>query len=537
MWRWARKNRPGLAPAPTPAPLTTPTAPSWQDTPWCELCVGDLVLLSRNEIIPADILILSTSEPEGQCFLETKNLDGETNLKVKLAPHATQWIADQNDAAIFRALIQADLPNNQLQAFHGVMQITKDMEEGGSTATLPTDAAAAAEAVDEVEMIPLSIANLLLRGCVLRNTSWVIGVLVYTGGETKIVQNTGLTPSKRSRIERQLNPQIILCFVVLFAMCLVCACVQGSLVNGPISKSPFWTASFGASAFASGAYTGFLTFWSCLLLFQTLVPISLYIAVEICKTVQAYFIYSDREMYDPVRDRRGCIPRAWNLADDLGHIDYLFTDKTGTLTENVMEWRMASIAGKVYGTFETDTDEPALTVPASPSDAPPVLHPDPLDNAVQLFFTIVTTCHTVLTEVLADADADDLGKEPQSQGEAPVPAPPAPIIYKAQSPDEAALVKTARHLGFSLVSRTPEELVLDFHGRTQRWRLLQTIEFTSARKRMSVIAQNQGTGEIWLFCKGADNVILDLLKHGDALLGSTLQHVQQFAEQGLTLFF
>ena len=234
----------------------------------------------------------------------------------------------------------------------------------------------------------------------------MIGVIVFTGPDTKLVQNAGLTPSKRSRIERQMNPQIILSFVLLFLMCLTCAIIQGRLVQGPIAKAPYWTAEFGAKVYTNGWFTGFLTFWSCLLLFQTLVPISLYITVEICKTVQAYLIYSDAAMRDP-RTGQPCTPRTWNISDDLGQIQYVFTDKTGTLTENIMEFRKCSIGGIVYGGKYGEEDvQNELLLHSLQDYIPPTRHSfvDPLlienagDPGIQLFFTMVCTCHTVLAD-------------------------------------------------------------------------------------------------------------------------------------------
>ena len=483
---------------------TQPQEGSWNQAFWQDLRVGDILFIGKDQAIPADVVLLATNELDGQCYVETQNLDGETNLKLRTAPTRTRWIRSAEDAVIFRAIIETELPNSNLYSFSGRMLITKEMESEDDSPEINID-----------DLVPLSSNEVLLRGCVIRNTEWVIGVIVYTGSDTKLMQNAGLTPSKRSRIERQMNPQIILSFVLLFLMCLTCAIVQGRLVQGPIARAPYWTAEFGAKVYTNGWFTGFLTFWSCLLLFQTIVPISLYITVEICKTVQAYLIYSDAAMYDNRTGQR-CTPRSWNLSDDLGQIQYIFTDKTGTLTENIMEFRKCSIGGVVYGNkYENEDLQNEILLRTLENYIPPTQHsfvdPSLIENAsdsgIQLFFTMLCTCHTVLAS--------------ENEGL---------IEYKAQSPDEAALVQAARDLGFVFLGRDGERIHFSLQGVPRTYKLLQVIEFTSARKRMSVIVRDD-QNVVWLFCKGADSVILQRLA-SDESREITCEHLQSFAEEG-----
>ena len=556
---------------------------TWRDTFWQDLRPGDVVLVKKDQAVPADLVLFSASDADGQAYVETQNLDGETNLKLRTAPLRTRWIKNAHDAALFRAILEVDLPTSNLYAFSGRMLITKDLEQCTECSQLNCECSddegtsgIAFQKHEKLEpdddpplhadIFPLGSEELLLRGCVLRNTEWAIGAVVYTGGDTKIMQNAGLTPSKRSRIERQMNPQIILCFIILFAACLACAVLQGKLVASSVSSAPYWGAVFGARVFASGWISGFLTFWSCLLLFQTLVPISLYLTVEMCKTVQAYLIHADAELRDPITNRP-CVPRTWNLSDDLGRVDYIFADKTGTLTCNVMRFRKCSIGGRVYGkvgwTLDEEDHQNELLRQRMVDYVPPMEHAfvdkelikDAFQPDVIFFFTILCTCHTVLII--------QRSQDPES--------PKDVFEYKAQSPDEAALVEAARDLGFIFLHRDLNRLTISFQGHERHFVLLQVIEFTSSRKRMSVIVRDELNGGIWLFCKGADNVILGRLasnRDEDAeqspvtMIGSnekdieeespdcqdysdrveirtkTLEHLQAFAEQGLrTLCF
>ncbi|MBO1765116.1 hypothetical protein JQN64_28515, partial [Escherichia coli] len=145
------------------------------------------------------------------------------------------------------------------------------------------------------EMVePISINNLVLRGCQLRNTEWILGVVVFTGEETKIMINSGITPSKRARISKELNWNVVYNFIILAAMCLVSGIVLGvTWGRDDTSHSVFEYGSYGGAP----AMDGVIAFWAGVILFQNLVPISLYITLEIIRTLQALFIYSDINMY------------------------------------------------------------------------------------------------------------------------------------------------------------------------------------------------------------------------------------------------
>ena len=163
-----------------------PSKPHWRRTAWEDVRVGDFVKIVDEEAFPADILICSTSEEENVCYVETKNLDGETNLKSRNAvPMLTHLrsaddCADPNKAS-FR--LELDRPDSNMYKLNGAVE------------------------KDGVKQ-PIDLQTVLLRGTVLKNTKWVIGVVMYSGEDTKIMLNAGGTPSKRSKVERQMNPQV-----------------------------------------------------------------------------------------------------------------------------------------------------------------------------------------------------------------------------------------------------------------------------------------------------------------------------------------
>lgn len=161
----------------------------WKQTYWKQIKVGDFILLKNNDRIPADVVIIASSELDSTCYIETKNLDGETNLKIKRGVKELGHLKSPADCAKLKCHIKAEAPNTNLYTFSGTFTFHD-------------------EAGQELNTIPLGPSSLLLRGCVIRNTSWVIGVALYTGSDTKIMLNSGPTPSKRSKIDKQITPQV-----------------------------------------------------------------------------------------------------------------------------------------------------------------------------------------------------------------------------------------------------------------------------------------------------------------------------------------
>lgn len=189
----------------------------WERTLWKKLEVGDIVLLRDNDQVPADIVVLSTSDAMGMCYLETKNLDGETNLKPRKSVKATTSITSEEDLERSSFYLDSEPPHQNLYLYHGVLRY-KDPSSG------------------EQKQEPVTINELLLRGCAIRNTNWVIGLVVFTGSDTKIMLNGGETPSKRSKIERETNFNVLVNFALLSIMCLIAAILSG-IADGKANNS------------------------------------------------------------------------------------------------------------------------------------------------------------------------------------------------------------------------------------------------------------------------------------------------------------
>ncbi|CAD6502732.1 BgTH12-05322 [Blumeria graminis f. sp. triticale] len=507
---------------------------------WKNVKVGDFVRLYNNDQIPADIVILSTSDPDGACYVETKNLDGETNLKVRHALRSGRKVTHARDCERTEFSIESEAPQANLYQYSGAAHWIQTPLNTNSQGTNMSE--------------PISISNMLLRGCNLRNTDWVLGVVIFTGFDTKIMMNSGITPSKRSRIVRELNWNVIYNFVILLLMCLVAGVIQGvTWAQGRNSLNYFEGKSIGGKP----SLNGFITFWAAVILFQNMVPISLYITLEIIKTCQAFFIYSDTEMYYAKLDYP-CTPKSWSISDDLGQIEYIFSDKTGTLTQNVMEFKKATVNGIPYGEAYTEAQagmrkRQGIDVAKEYASAQeqialartamlagirkihnnPYLHDDELTfiapdfisdlageasqeqkQANEGFMLALALCHTVISDTIP-------GDRPR-------------IEFKAQSPDEAALVSTARDCGFTVLGNSSDSIRLNVQGEERSYKVLNTLEFNSTRKRMSAIIR-MPDNKIILFCKGADSVIYSRLKRGEQaeLRKTTAEHLEMFAREGL----
>nr|XP_009683885.1 PREDICTED: probable phospholipid-transporting ATPase VB isoform X1 [Struthio camelus australis] len=289
---------------------------------WKDVQVGDFVQLRCNETIPADILLLYSSDQNGICHLETANLDGETNLKQR---RVVTGFSGQNapfEPELFENILICETPNNDLNKFKGYME------------------------QPNLERIGFSTESLLLRGCTIRNTEVAIGIVVYAGHETKAMLNNNGPRYKRSKIERRMNMDIFFCVGLLLAMCLVGAVGHG-IWSGNFSEHPPYDVPDVNGNYLSPVVAGCYMFLTMIILLQVLIPISLYVSIELVKLGQVFLIHNDIDLYDEEAD----LPiqcRALNITEDLGQIQYIFSDKTGTLTENKMVFRRCTVDGNEF---------------------------------------------------------------------------------------------------------------------------------------------------------------------------------------------
>ncbi|XP_021417215.1 phospholipid-transporting ATPase IA isoform X1 [Oncorhynchus mykiss] len=470
---------------------------AWEIVHWAKVGVGEVVKAANGDHLPADLVILSSSEPQGMCYIETSNLDGETNLKIRQGLQITSEIKDIDSLMRLSGRMECESPNRHLYEFVGNIRL-----DGHST-------------------MPLGPDQILLRGAQLRNTQWVHGVVVYTGHDTKLMQNSTRPPLKLSNVERITNFQILLLFGCLLAISLVCSIGQ-----------TIWKYQYGNAAWYmdlnspdGGAANFGLNFLTFIILFNNLIPISLLVTLEVIKFTQAFFINWDTDMlYEPTNTP--AVARTSNLNEELGQVKYIFSDKTGTLTCNVMQFKKCTVAGVAYGhipeaedgSFAEDDCHSTQSSEEAGFNDPSLLENlqsnHPTAPVILDFMTMLAICHTAVPERTDDT-----------------------IVYQAASPDEGALVRAAANLGFVFSGRTPDSVIIQALGAEEKYELLHVLEFTSTRKRMSVIMRTP-SGKIRLYCKGADTVVYDRLADSSRYKEITLKHLEQFATEGLrTLCF
>jgi phospholipid-transporting ATPase len=315
----------------------------YQFKKWKHIRVGELVKVHANETVPCDMVVLATSDPSGVCYVETLNLDGESNLKSRYARQETADRISQDQPV--NGFLVCELPNRNIYEFQGYM----DLGSG---------------------QLSLAANNIVLRGCEVKNTSWIIGVVVYAGRETKAMLNSSGAQSKRSRLEEYMNRETGWLAVFLIIICIVGGLGMGIWVDANrdwLNIIPYYkkTDLSGNNYRFYGSWgEGIIGFLSCVIRFQIMIPLSLYISMELVRLGQSYFMTHDTEMYhEGSNSKFQC--RALNINEDLGQIKYLFSDKTGTLTENKMEFDSASIGGVDYSKAKISVEPDAVKIEGS----------------------------------------------------------------------------------------------------------------------------------------------------------------------------
>ncbi|XP_069035376.1 phospholipid-transporting ATPase IH isoform X4 [Lepisosteus oculatus] len=440
-----------------------------------KLRVGDIVLVKEDETFPCDLIFLSSSREDGTSFVTTASLDGESSHKTYYAVQDTKAFNTEKEVDSLRATIECEQPQPDLYKFVGRINIYQDR--------------------DEPIARPLGSENLLLRGATLKNTEYIYAVAIYTGMETKMALNYQSKSQKRSAVEKSMNAFLIVYLCILISKALINTVLKYVWQSDPNRDEPWYnqkTESERQRNLFLRAFTDFLAF---MVLFNYIIPVSMYVTVEMQKFLGSYFISWDEEMFDDELGE-GALVNTSDLNEELGQVEYVFTDKTGTLTENNMEFIECCVDGHVYiphaicngqilpGTSGIDM------IDSSPGAGG--------KDREELFFRALCLCHTVQVKEEETVDGIKKGLQQSSRSSS---------VYISSSPDEVALVEGMKRLGFTYLRLKDSFMeILNRDDEIERFELLEVLNFDSVRRRMSVIVRSS-TGEYYLFCKGADSSV------------------------------
>ncbi|KAJ3358385.1 hypothetical protein HDU91_005236 [Kappamyces sp. JEL0680] len=465
-----------------------------KDVPAMALQPGDIVYVAKGGKFYVDVVLLSSSYEDGTAFIETAELDGETNLKRKSAVNKTAHCRDDASTSEFHGTVQCEHPNERLLNFEGRLALAKAPEDYS----------------------PLSLLHFVPRGSVLRNTDYVYGVVIYSGLNTKIMKNLKQGKLKSSSLEAKLNNLVAYAFV-FNAVLLVSAVVLEYVYYVGVKQNE----NYLTDQYPVNWYIGFQTpsvgyhIWAATISFFTIftyvIPISLFVTIELVRLGQATYMTWDPKMkYRLENDDESVsmIPMRVNnsnLNEDLGCVDYIFSDKTGTFTQNSMVMSNYFVEGYVMDEMK----EPGVVLKHIKDESIPFK----VRHKMDMFLRALSVCHGVIPSW------DEHKKE---------------FIYESQSPDETALLIAARTNSYSLVNRNKQGIDVEIQGVKETFELLTTIEFNSTRKRMSTVVRT--SDGIRLYCKGADNIMmarLDNSKHSPDMLKKANDALTEFSNIGL----
>ncbi|EAL69268.1 transmembrane protein [Dictyostelium discoideum AX4] len=580
--------------------------------------VGDIIKIDNNQSIPADIILLSSSSlGDGVCFVETSELDGESNLKIfkscnethskfkNISLNLNESQQEQQQQFIkLKGNIQCEFPNNNLYKFKGILNLENDNENNNNDnieENLKTTT------TTEITTISLSEKQLLLRGSTLRNTEFIYGIVVYCGRDTKLSLNQKSPPSKYSTVEKMISKSVIGIFIFKMILVIISTIVGTLVTERTTNKS--WYLWINEEPDSIGLVI-VKTFFAYFAYLSFLVPMSLLITLEIVKVSQGGFMQFDLLMsYKEKQYRKQLLQyeqnqnnqnqnqnqnngdlelqqqqqqqkqftksisstsisksiskdnlkseilkdddssgsgrenkivhkymtvKNSNLNDELALVKYIFSDKTGTLTENKMIFKKCSIGGKIYQSPNESQLLNEIKNKSSSMELEEIVSEggETIDQKfVKEFLINMTTCHSAVSELDQDGIA----------------------IYQSPSPDEISLLNCSKLNQFIFKERNNGEIKIQILKKEKTFKLLTSMDFTSERRRMSVVLKDIETNKIYLYSKGADSVMMSRLKqdnninnnnnninnnglinyNNQLIIEKTTQHIKEFSNEGL----
>ena len=508
---------------------------------WYEIKLGDIIKVENNQQFPADLLLLSTSDENGISYVETKNLDGEINLKFRQANkriHDIIYTEGESYLSHLKYVCVTKPPNEFIYKFEATLYETN------------VDGYA-----DSKKFELFNNSSFLLRGCTLRQTEFIIGAAIYVGHNTKSLINSPDLRAKHSSVELEMNKHLIAIFIFQIVLSAILSIIY--LIFYSKNFNNLWKYFFDKEK--NNVDNDFMEIFikmlgTWIVIFTNFVPISLLVTMETIKFFQAMFMEWDIDMFDK-ETLIGCKVQSSTLNEELGQIKYIFSDKTGTLTKNYMKYKMMSVGENIYG-FNIIKNENINNIINTnkndliKNDYEEVINQDQntinnlidqygdIENVefidygnsfsidindkdkkhlISEFLLCLSLCHTVLID----------NKKQKEKGL---------LEYQCSSPDEKALVYFARSQNYILKNKSLDNIItLEIFGKEKKFELLNTLEYSSERRRMSVIVKTEDN-KYMVYAKGADSMIELLLadeEKNSGILDKTRKYLKLFSVNGL----
>ena len=464
-----------------------------------DLNIGDIIELKKDSRVPADIIVLKTynESEENQAFIRTDQLDGETDWKLRKAPGLSQSKSER-DIVNINGYIEYEPPSKLIYNFQGVI---KHQNEQGI-----------------IQKEPLNLENTMWASTVLASQK-IIGIVIYTGKETRAQMNSSSPKLKLGILDRELNITNVYLFIIMITLSLILILLKGFDI---------------------------FTFTKFIILFCSIVPIALRVNLDVSKTWFSYVITSDKSIPDTIA-RNSTIP------EELGRVSYIFSDKTGTLTKNEMIFKNIALDNEIFGEEKFEELKNIIDDECKLYDAPllDVINPNNKENNKNIIEdnvdennnnNIINTNESNKENII-DSSLNIRPKKKRRESTKIIRdlitamvlcnnVTPTDNGYQASSPDEIALVKFAESLKMVLKHRTDKTIkIKDPAENMEEFDILANFPFSSDTKRMGIILKNKKYGHIIFYLKGAENVMINFVKK--EYIGTIKENAENLAIKGL----